>query len=79
MAKRCMISGKSPLVANAVSHSNHKTKYRQNPNLQWKRFWLAEENRWVRLRVSTKMIKTINKFGLLDTLRRYNTTVAALV
>ena len=50
--------------AYAVSHSHRRTKRLQEANLQWKRFWWPQGNRWVRLRVSTKMIKTIQRKGL---------------
>ena len=78
MSQVCMISGKKPQVANSVSHSNRKTKRRQAPNLQWKRFWLPEENRWIRLRVCTSVMKTLNKHGLLATLKRYGADPAIL-
>ncbi|NOY27992.1 MAG: 50S ribosomal protein L28 [Oligoflexia bacterium] len=65
MARRCMLTGKRPNVANKVSHSNIKTKKRQFPNLQTRRIWFAEENRWVRMKVSTRAIRTLNKKGLL--------------
>jgi len=71
MAKKCSISGKKGKVGNLVSHSKRRTKTVQEANLQWKRFWLSDENRWVRLRVSTKMIKTISKNGLKATLRKF--------
>jgi large subunit ribosomal protein L28 len=64
-----MVSGKRFNSANAVSHSNHKTKRRQEPNLQWKRFYLEDEKRWVRLRVSTKAMKTISRQGLRAALK----------
>lgn len=63
MAK-CSITGKKPLVGNKVSHSHRKTKMRQQPNVQTKRFWDEEEGRWVRMRVSTRAIRTITKKGL---------------
>jgi large subunit ribosomal protein L28 len=59
-----MLTGKRPRTANNVSHSNVKTKRRQLPNLQWKRFWVASENRWVRLRVSARAIRTVNLKGI---------------
>ena len=64
MAKQCMVTGKKPRTANNVSHSNVKTKRRQLPNLHWKRFWVPSENRWVRLRVTAKGMKTINVRGI---------------
>ncbi len=64
MARVCQITGKKPLTGNSVSHSNIKTKRRFLPNLQTKRFFLTEENRWITLKVSTEAIRTINKNGL---------------
>jgi len=78
VARKCMVSGKKPNVANAVSHSHVKTKRRQEPNLQWKRFFLEDENRWVRLRVSAKVIKTIGRYGLRDALKRYGASESLL-
>lgn len=64
MARVCQITGKRPQVGNNVSHANNKTKRRFYPNLQKKRFFIPEENRWVVLKVSAKAIKTINKNGI---------------
>lgn len=64
MARRCVLTGKRPNVANKVSHSNIKTKKRQLPNLQTKRIWYPEENRYVKLRLSTRALRTLNKKGL---------------
>lgn len=64
MSKVCMITGKRPIVGNNVSHSNIKTKRRFEPNLQYKRFWLESEKRFVRIRVSTKGMRTIDKLGV---------------
>lgn len=64
MARRCMLTGKRPNVGNKVSHSNIKTKKRQLPNLQTRRIWYAEESRWVRLKLSTRAMRTLNKKGL---------------
>jgi len=64
MARRCPLTGKRPNVANKVSHSNIKTKKRQPPNLQRKRLWLEDEQRWVTLRLSTRALRTLNKKGL---------------
>ncbi|MBX3102803.1 MAG: 50S ribosomal protein L28 [Bacteroidetes bacterium] len=69
MARVCDITGKKPVVGNNVSHSNNKTKRRFLPNLQKKRFYWAEEERWITLRVSTKGMRTINKKGLDAVLR----------
>jgi large subunit ribosomal protein L28 len=64
MARVCQVTGKKPIVGNSVSHSNIKTKRRFLPNLQKKRFFFAEEDRWVTMKVSTDAIRTINKNGL---------------
>ena len=58
------------MVGNNVSHSNVKTKRRFYPNLQRKRFYIAEENRWVTLRVSVAAMRTINKIGVLKAMER---------
>ena len=64
MAKVCVLTGKRPISGNNVSHANNKTRRRFEPNLQWKRLWLPSEKRWVRLRLTAKAIKIINKRGI---------------
>ena len=64
MARVCQVTGKVPLTGNSVSHSNIKTKRRFLPNLQKKRYYLVEEDKWITLKVSTEGIRTINKRGL---------------
>lgn len=64
MARVCQVTGKKPIGGHYVSHSNIKTKRRFLPNLQTKRFYFAEEDRWVTLKVSTEALRTINKNGL---------------
>ncbi|BCY22026.1 hypothetical protein OkiPb01551_34450 [Bordetella pertussis] len=64
MARVCQVTGKGPMVGNNVSHANNKTKRRFLPNLQSRRFWVESENRWVRLRVTAKAIRTIDKNGI---------------
>ena len=64
MARVCQITGKRPRVGNNVSHANNKTRRRYLPNLQWHRFSVASENRFVRLRVSTAALRTIDKNGI---------------
>jgi large subunit ribosomal protein L28 len=64
MAKKCPITGAGPLVGNNVSHANNKTKRRYLPNLQYKRFWLESQKRFVRLRISTRGMRIIDKHGL---------------
>ncbi|EPS61062.1 hypothetical protein M569_13739, partial [Genlisea aurea] len=62
--RTCPFTGKKPNKANRVSHSNHKTTRRQFVNLQYKRIWWEAGKRYVKLRLSTKAIKTIEKNGL---------------
>ena len=64
MARKDQLTGKAPVSGNHVSHSNNKAKRRFNVNLQKKRFYIPEEDRWVTLRVSAKTLKTINKKGI---------------
>jgi large subunit ribosomal protein L28 len=64
MARVCQVTGKKPITGNKVSHSNIKTKRRFLPNLQTKRFFLAEEDKWITLKLSSEAIRTINKKGL---------------
>jgi len=69
MARVCQVTGKRPITGNKVSHSNIKTKRRFLPNLQTKRYFLAEEDKWVTLKVSTEAIRTINKRGLYNVVK----------
>jgi large subunit ribosomal protein L28 len=64
MSKVCQVTGKRPITGNNVSHSNRKTKRRFLPNLHYHRFWVESENRWVRLRVSSKGMRVIDKRGI---------------
>ena len=70
MSKICDITGKRPRVGNNVSHSNIKTKRRFNPNLQKKRFYIPEEDKWITLKVSTNALRTINKNGISAVLKK---------
>ncbi len=70
MSKVCQITGKHVITGNKVSHSNIKTRRTFAPNLQDRKFFLAEENKWVSLRVSTNGMRTINKIGLAEALKR---------
>jgi large subunit ribosomal protein L28 len=69
MARVCQVTGKTPKTGNKVSHSNIKTKRRFLPNLQTKRFFLAEEDKWITLKLSTEAIRTINKNGLYSVVK----------
>ncbi len=68
MSKVCQVTGKRPISGNNVSHSNRKTKRRFLPNLHYHRFWVESEKRWVRLRVSTKGMRVIDKKGIDEVL-----------
>jgi large subunit ribosomal protein L28 len=69
MARVCTVTGKVPVTGHKVSHSNIKTKRRFLPNLQTKRFYLAEEDKWITLKLSTEGIRTINKRGLMTVVK----------
>ncbi len=64
MARVCQITGKRPISGNNVSHANNRTRRRFIPNLQWHRFWVASENRFVRMRISMNAMRTIDKNGI---------------
>ncbi|MFT5175645.1 MAG: large subunit ribosomal protein L28 [Gammaproteobacteria bacterium] len=64
MSKVCQITGKRPVSGNNVSHAKNRTKRRFLPNLHTQRFWVSGENRWVKLRISAKGIRIINKKGI---------------
>jgi large subunit ribosomal protein L28 len=64
MSRLCPVTGKRPRTGNNVSHANNKTKRRFLPNIQNHKFWVPSEKRWVRLRLSTRGIRTIDKLGI---------------
>lgn len=64
MARICQVSGKRTVTGNNVSHANNKTRRRWMPNLHERRFWVASENRWIKLRVSNHALRTIDKKGI---------------
>lgn len=70
MARVCQITGKRPRVGNNVSHANNKTKRKFYPNLQKKKFYLPEEDKWITLKVSTSALRTINKNGITAVLKK---------
>jgi large subunit ribosomal protein L28 len=70
MARVCELTGKKTISGNHVSHSHKKTKRKFYPNLQKKKFYLPEEDRWVTLKVSTSAIRTITKLGFSTFLRK---------
>ena len=69
MSRRCQLTGKKANNAFAISHSHRRTKRLQQVNLQNKRVWWAKGNRWVKLKLSTKAIKTLEKKGI-DTMAK---------
>lgn len=72
MSRVCQVTGKRPITGNNVSHANNKTRRRFLPNIQQKRFWVEEENRFVTLKVTARGIRTIDKVGIkavLDKMR----------
>ena len=64
MARVCEVTGKKPMVGNNVSHANNRTKRRFLPNLQYRRFWIEAEKRWISMRVSNAGLRTIDKKGI---------------
>jgi large subunit ribosomal protein L28 len=65
MSRVCQLTGKKANNGMAVSHSHRRTKKLQQANLQWKRIWWAEGNRWVKLHLSTSALKTLERKGLV--------------
>ena len=70
MSRVCEVTGKKPMAGNNVSHAKNRTKRRFLPNLHTKRFWLAGEKRFVRLRVSAQGLRIIDKLGIEEAMRR---------
>ena len=64
MSRVCQVTGKGPITGNNVSHAKNRTKRRFLPNLQTHRFWVGSENRFVKLRTSTKGMRIIDKKGI---------------
>lgn len=79
MARICQISGKRPIVGNNVSKANNKTKRKFYPNLQRKRFYLPDEDRWVTIRVSAATLRTINKNGITAVLKEARVKGTSLI
>lgn len=79
MSRVCSITGKRPLVGNRVSHANNKTKMRQLPNLQYKRLWVAELDQFVRVRLSTRALRSVAKMGFLPFCQKNGIDVVSIV
>ncbi len=78
MSKVCQVTGKRPVTGNNVSHANNKTRRRFSPNLHTHRFWVESENRFVKLRVTSKGMRIIDKLGIdkvLNNIRSSGTKV----
>ena len=69
MSKICQITGKKPMFGNNVSHANNKTRRKFNVNLQKKKFWLPEENRYITLKISMHGLRIINRKGITNVIR----------
>lgn len=72
MSRVCQVTGKRPVSGNNVSHAVNRTKRRFLPNIQHKRYWVEEENRFITLKVSTRGMRIIDKLGIktvLDKIR----------
>ena len=70
MSRVCQVTGKRPMTGNNVSHAHNKTRRRFLPNLHSHKFWVEDENRWVKLRLSTSGMRLIDKLGLSEVLIR---------
>ena len=70
MSRVCQLTGKRPVAGNNVSHSNQKTRRRFLPNLQKKRYYIPELDKWVTLKLSTSAMRTINKLGIFEYLTK---------
>ena len=64
MSRVCQVTGKKPMLGNNVSHANNKTRRRFLPNLQYRRFWVESENRWISMRLSQAGLRTIDRKGI---------------
>ena len=78
MSKVCQVTGKKPMFGNNVSHANNKTRRKFNVNLQKKRFWIPEENRYITLRLSMHGLRIINKKGISRVLKEMRAKGAKL-
>ena len=70
MSRICQLTGKKMMVGNNVSHAKNRTKRTFQPNLIKKRFYIPEEDKWVSLKVTTKALRTVNKIGISEAMKR---------
>jgi large subunit ribosomal protein L28 len=79
MARRCSLTGKTPLVRNNVSHSQRKVKRVQKPNLKNKRIFVPELDRFVRVKISTRALRTVDKKGFMTFLKEEGLTLKQVI
>ncbi|MGI6681006.1 MAG: 50S ribosomal protein L28 [Bdellovibrionota bacterium] len=79
MSRKCRISGKTAQRGNRVSHAKNRTKHIFKANIQIRNIFIPEQGRHVKLRVSTRVLRTIDKLGLTATLKKYNLTLNDLI
>lgn len=78
MARKCDISGKRTQTGNTISHSHRKTKRKYKVNLFKKKVYIEDENRYVTLKISARMLKSLNKKGVKALMKKYGTDVSIL-
>jgi len=78
MARRCQISGKQTGSGNSISHSHTKTRRKFKVNLITKKVFVADENRWVRVKMSARMLKTLNNKGIKTLMKKYDQSLSVL-
>ena len=78
MARRCQVSGKQTGSGNTVSHSHRKSRRKFKVNLVTKKVYIADENRYVTLRISARMLKTLNRIGVKSLMRKYGQDIKVL-
>ncbi len=79
MAGKCKLSGKKPMFGHNVSHSQKKTKRQWKPNVQSRRIYIPEEDRWVRIHVSARALRTIDKIGFMAYLKKQGLTLKDVI
>ena len=70
MARVCDVTGKKTTTGNNVSHDKNRTRRKFLPNLQSRKFWVESENRWVSMKISGAALRTIDKLGIDEVLKR---------
>lgn len=78
MSNRCSISGKTRQYGHRVSHANNKTNHAFLANIQSKRLYIPELKKWVKLKVSTQMLRTIDKLGIMGALKKHGVSIDSL-